>query len=236
MLAKYPSLQPETILDEWNMDLMNPPLDPRFLPCFVAETIFQMKAAGLDYSCYYHIRDFYVDQEQFAPFMSPHGAAFMTRWWNRMPQFDGLFDYQNHVLPAYFAFKLLSRMAGDRLEPVSTDPHVHGFATRDDKLLMENLLLWNFSDQPQSVTVSLNGLSEKRRVRHIRLDTLAPSSDENARLQPDPTSPLPPAASRSMCSSNPMQCTTGHWNKRGQRNCRPTNPLAGHCLGRVCLG
>jgi hypothetical protein len=26
----------------------------------------------------------------------------MARWWNRMPQFDGLFDYQNNIRPAYF--------------------------------------------------------------------------------------------------------------------------------------
>jgi hypothetical protein len=57
LLKEHPGLQPETILDEWNMDLMNPPLDPRFQPAFVAETIWQMKETGLGYSCYYHIRD-----------------------------------------------------------------------------------------------------------------------------------------------------------------------------------
>jgi len=93
LLKKYPGLHPETFLDEWNMDLMNPPSDPRFQPCFIAEVIWQMKEAGLDYSCYYHIRDWYVSFENFAPFMSPQGTAFMTRWWNRMPQYDGLFDY-----------------------------------------------------------------------------------------------------------------------------------------------
>jgi xylan 1,4-beta-xylosidase len=54
--AEHPSLKPETFLDEWNMDLMNPPLDPRFQPCYIAETVWQMKGAGLDYSCYYHWR------------------------------------------------------------------------------------------------------------------------------------------------------------------------------------
>jgi aryl-alcohol dehydrogenase-like predicted oxidoreductase len=48
-LKKYPMLKPETFLDEWNMDLMNPPLDPRFQPCYLAEVIWQMKEAGLDY-------------------------------------------------------------------------------------------------------------------------------------------------------------------------------------------
>ncbi len=86
LLAKHPSLKPETFLDEWNMDLQDPPLDPRFQPCFLLEVIWQMKDAGLNWSCYYHIRDYQVSYEQFAPFFSPHGAAFMTRWWNRMPQ------------------------------------------------------------------------------------------------------------------------------------------------------
>src|SRR5207237_786713 len=48
LLRKHPTLTPETVLDEWNMDLMNPPLDPRFQPCYVAETAWQMKDAGLD--------------------------------------------------------------------------------------------------------------------------------------------------------------------------------------------
>ena len=106
LLEKFPSLKPETFCTEWNMDLMNPPLDPGFQPCYVAETIWQMKDAGLDWSCYYHIRDWYVSQETFARFMSEKGAAFMTFWWNRQPQFSGLFDYQSQIRPAYFAFKL----------------------------------------------------------------------------------------------------------------------------------
>jgi len=139
LLRKYPALRPETILDEWNMDLTNPALDPRFQPCFVAETIWQMKDSGLDYSCYYHIRDWFVEKDMFAPFFSPHGAAFMARWWNRMPQFDGLFDYQNNVRPAYFTLKLLSRLQGERLPLSSSHAAVHGFATHDEQMRMDNL-------------------------------------------------------------------------------------------------
>jgi hypothetical protein len=118
--------------------------------------------------------------------MSPNGAAFMTRWWNRMPQFDGLFDYQDNARPAYFAFKLLARLEGDRLVLKSTRRTINGFATRDDRLLMENVLVWNFSDKPVQVTVSFEGLTQNRRARHIVLDALAPSADENARLRPEP--------------------------------------------------
>jgi hypothetical protein len=186
LLKEFPKIKPETFLDEWNMDLMNPPLDPRFQPCYVAEVLWQMKEAGLDYSCYYHIRDWYVSFERFAPFMSQQGTAFMTRWWNRMPQFDGLFDYQNQVRPTYFAFKLLSRLAGERLRLTSNHSAVHGFATHDEQLRMDNLVLWNFSATPVQVELSLVGLPEATRSRHLVLDATAASSDENTRLRPEP--------------------------------------------------
>ncbi len=191
LLKQSPELKPETFLDEWNMDLGNPPSDPRFQPCYIPEVIWQMKDAGLDYSCYYHIRDWHVSFDQFAPFMSPQGTAFMTRWWNRMPQFDGLFDYQNQVRPPYFAFKLLSRLAGQRLDLTSSHPALHGFASHDDQLRMNNLLLWNFSAQPVQVELRLTGLAKPSRSRHLVLDAATSSNDENARLRPEPPTTLP---------------------------------------------
>ena len=191
LLKKYPTLKPETFLDEWNMDLLNPPLDPRFQPCFIAEVIWQMKDAGLDYSCYYHLRDWHVDINQFKPFFSPRGAAFMARWWNRMPQFDGLFDYQNNIRPAYFTFKLLSRLQGERMAVSSTHPAIHGFAAHDEQMRMDNLVLWNFSKETVPVELSLVGLTRDTRSRHIILDAQNPSNDENARLRPEPFATLP---------------------------------------------
>ncbi|MGH7485639.1 MAG: GH39 family glycosyl hydrolase, partial [bacterium] len=93
LLAKHPSLHPETILDEWNMALRDPPQNPQFQPCYILETVLQMKEGGLDYSCYYHIHDYQIDPDSFAKFMSPGGVALMARWWNRSSQWDGLFDY-----------------------------------------------------------------------------------------------------------------------------------------------
>jgi xylan 1,4-beta-xylosidase len=190
LLRKHPGLKPETVLDEWNMDLQNPPLDPRFQPCYILETIWQMKDAGLDWSCYYHIRDYQVEYEKFALFMSPRGAAFMTRWWNRMPQFDGLFDYQDQVRPSYFAFKLLARLTGEKLRVVSSDPAVHGFATHDEKYQIDNLLLWNLADSRASLDLAWEGVPRDMLLRGITLDALAASSDENARLRPDPSTRL----------------------------------------------
>jgi xylan 1,4-beta-xylosidase len=184
LIAKHPRLKPETMLNEWNMDLGNPPLDPRFQPCFISEVIWQMKDAGLDYSCYYHIRDWHVDFDRFAKFMSRDGVTFMTRWWNRMPQFDGLFDYQNNPRPSYFAFKLLSRLAGERLELISTN--VHGFAVHDEQLRMYNVMLWNFSATPVTARITFADLPTDLRVRHLTLDAMTGSNDENARLRPAP--------------------------------------------------
>jgi hypothetical protein len=185
LLKPHPTLKPETFLDEWNMDLQNPPLNPQFQPCYILEAIWQMKDAGLDWSCYYHIRDYQVEYEMFAPFMSPKGAAFMTRWWNRMPQFDGLFDYQDRVRPSYFAFKLLSRLTGDRLRVTSSDPAVHAFATHDARYQIDSLLLWNFSETSATVDLTWEGLPGDMLVRPITLDAHAASDDENARLRPD---------------------------------------------------
>ena len=186
LIKTHPGIKPETFLDEWNMDLMTPPLVPGFQPCFVAETIWQMKDAGLDYSCYYHIRDWYVAPDRFSRFMSPKGTRFMARWWNRMPQFDGLFDYQDTVRPAYFVFKLLSRLAGEKLKLSSSHSAVHGFAAHDEQLHMYNLVLWNFSPDPIKAEVSLQGLPRDMRMRHLTLDATTSSYEENTRLRPEP--------------------------------------------------
>lgn len=187
LLKTYPALRPETFLNEWNMSLGFPPSDVRIQPCYVAEVAWQMKEGGLDYSCYYHIRDYHVSFERFAKFMSPGGTAFMEGWWNRMPQFDGLFDFQNNVRPAYFTFKLLSRLTGERIRLTSHHPTVHGFATRDDRYsaYRYNLMLWNFSPSPAQVQVTLEAMPGTLTAKPIVLDATAPSSDEMARLRPE---------------------------------------------------
>jgi len=185
LLKKHPTLKPETILDEWNMALGAPPRDPRFQPCFVAEVAWQMKEAGLDWSCYYHIRDYHVARERFAPFMSPAGATFMAKWWNQTPQYDGLFDFDNRVRPVYFTFKLLSRLTGERLRLVSAHRSVHGMATYDEKLGQYNLLVWNFADSPAEVDLTLEEMPADLIAKPIVLDAAAASDKENVRLRPE---------------------------------------------------
>jgi xylan 1,4-beta-xylosidase len=184
LLSRYPSLHAETILDEWNMALTVPPKDPRIQPAFVVETAWRMKQSGLTYSCYYHIRDYHVDRERFLPFFSPGGASFMANWWNRMPQYSGLFDYQNVMRPAYFSFELLSRVTGERLAADATDDDVHAFLSYDKDYDIYNLLFWNFSATPVVVKVDAKGLPETLVAKRRLLDAEAASSDENVRLRP----------------------------------------------------
>jgi beta-xylosidase len=56
LLKKYPSLKPEFIIDEWNIDLSWKRKDIEFQVCYIPETINNMVKAGVDYSCYYQIR------------------------------------------------------------------------------------------------------------------------------------------------------------------------------------
>ena len=182
LLKKHPGITAETFLNEWNMDLSSPPKDPHFQPCFVAEAIWQMKEAGLDYSCYYHIRDYHVSFETFAKFMSPGGTAFMYRWWNRRPQYDGLFDYQNTVRPTYFTFKLLSRLTGERLRLTSSSETVHGLSSWDEKLQLYNVLIWNFSSSPIKVNLAFSNAPGNLKAMPIVLDATTAKNDENSRL------------------------------------------------------
>ncbi|HWA93844.1 MAG TPA: hypothetical protein VG844_04520 [Terracidiphilus sp.] len=184
LLAKHPSLHPELILDEWNMALTVPPKDTRIQPAFVLETAWRMKRAGVTYSCYYHIRDYHVDRDLFAKFFSFKGASFMANWWNRMPQYDGLFDYQNVMRPAYFSFALMARETGDKLEVESNDDSVHAFLTWDESYGIYNLLFWNFSDKPVTVKLQPSGLKGAWVAKRRMLDAESPSGDENARLRP----------------------------------------------------
>ncbi|HET8548235.1 MAG TPA: hypothetical protein VFL57_09540, partial [Bryobacteraceae bacterium] len=142
------------------------------------------------WACYYHIRDYYVDRDRFARFFSPKGAAFMARWWNRMPQFDGLFDYQNTVRPSYWAFKLLSRLTGERLSAESTDPAVHAFMSWDDDYELYNLLFWNFSTSPANVQLDWTGLPYDVSAKRVALDAVTGSNIENDRLRPQPAVPM----------------------------------------------
>lgn len=207
LLQQFPSLHPETFLDEWNMSLGNPSTDVRFQPCFIAETALQMKDGGLNYSCYYHIRDFHVPQDNFARFMSPKGTVEMTRWWNRTPQYDGLFDFQDHVRPAYFTFLLLARLTGQRLDLSSSTDTVHGLAAFDSDFATYDVLLWNYSPNPASVSFNIAGLPKPLTAHRVHLDATAASDDENIRLRPLPALRLKPGDGPISLELEPFEVT-----------------------------
>jgi len=180
-LSKYPSLHPETVLDEWNASIGNPPLDPRFQPCFIAEVVYRMVEEHLGYSNYYQIRDCYVDPEtmSFLPWWNPAS-------WNRTSLMLGLFDFQNVIRPAYFCFRLLSRLTGERVPLHSDDTFVHGLASYDDTLKVFSVLLWNFSDSAARVNLALTGAESNLRAERVVLDSMTPSNEEFARLRRQP--------------------------------------------------
>ncbi|MBM3833673.1 MAG: hypothetical protein FJ403_10455 [Verrucomicrobia bacterium] len=141
-IARYPKLKNvETILDEWNMSLESPVLNPAFQPAFILETTAAFYEEGLTRSAYYHIRDYFVDPRYFY-FMSRKGREFMAHWWNVTPQYDGLYDHQGQVRPAYYAFKLLSLIEGDKRLVKGTTDSIRGFAAEQSK--WTHAVVWNF--------------------------------------------------------------------------------------------
>jgi hypothetical protein len=175
-LAKFPRLEGvETVIDEWNMSLGQPILDPRFQPAFVLETTLGFLEEGLSRSAYYHIRDAYVDEETFSRFMSPQGVSFMAHWWNVRPQYDGLYDHEGRARPAWHSFKLLSLIRGRRLPIGGTDAAVRGLAAEDGRWI--EILFWHFpaGEKGGSVEVRLRLVLEKpSRFRLSRLNAGAP--------------------------------------------------------------
>ena len=81
--------------------------------------------------------------------------ANMARWWNEMPQYEGIYDNQDRVRPDYFAFKLLSLIRGEQLTVSSPQPDIHAFAARGGHWV--NVVLWNIprdaKAEPRQVTV-----------------------------------------------------------------------------------
>ena len=127
----------------------------------------------------------------------------MANWWNRMPQYSGLFDYQNVMRPAYFAFELLSRVTGTRLAADSSDGDVHAFLSFDKEYEIYNLLVWNFSEKPVSLTINAENLPETLIAKRRLLDAAAPSGDENARLRPLEDVKISPASASTEITLQP---------------------------------
>jgi hypothetical protein len=114
---------------------------------------------------------------------------FMAHWWNTMPQYDGLFDQQGRIRPAYFAFKLLGLMHGERLQVTGTKPGIGALASRDGPWI--NFIFWSFPQESEPattrVTVNLSPVP-KGRVRLVRLNPTVPVSNLE-QISNDPVDP-----------------------------------------------
>jgi xylan 1,4-beta-xylosidase len=187
LLRDFPTIHCETILDEWNMRPNEVSTPPAYQPAYTIDTIYQMREAGLDYASHYHIRDYHVDKEQFARFMSLEGALHMEDYWNMRPRYYGIFDFQGVPRPLYFAFKLLSRLSGNRLETTTDTPTVKAMASYDQAQKMINVLVWNFAVQQPSdcpLDVVIGNLPGKHWLtRRILLDSATASNQENDRMR-----------------------------------------------------
>lgn len=187
VLAEYPELKCQNIVDEWNISLNWDRTDPAFHTCALAEITRQMIDHGLSASCYYHIRDWHFDTEDMSRMMSQPGLAAMDYWWNQSPYFGGLFDFQGNVRYTYFLFKLLSRLGGGRLTVQGTGEAVQGLATYNPTLDSIQVMLWNFQQQPppaRQVEIEIGRLMPgKWSCRRYLLDTSPGLVDENDRLR-----------------------------------------------------
>jgi alpha-L-arabinofuranosidase len=61
-------------------------------------------------------------------------------------------------------------MNGERLELISNHPQVHGFAVYDEKAKSYRLMFWNFSDQPITCEIKLEGIENNMKLRHFVLE------------------------------------------------------------------
>jgi hypothetical protein len=182
LLRQYPSMRPELIIDEWTVNPASTNTNPQFKPCAIAEATYQMKENGVSYSCYYQIRDVHLDVADYSRFMPPDVVAEAARW-NLVPVTFGLFDFQNTVRPAFFMFKLLSRLTGERLALSTDSATVHGFASHDAAIQAYHLLLWNFSNAPAQLEIAIKGPRDNLVARPVVLDAAGSSNDDSDRIR-----------------------------------------------------
>lgn len=190
-LSKYSSLSHvQTYVDQWNFPnwtSASPPpnVDPYFQPAFVMETTRAFYEAGLDGAAFFHIRDYFVDEHLFT-FLSARGAANMARWWNEMPQYEGIYDNQDRVKPDYFAFKLLSLIRGQKLTVTGTDDEIHALAARGGHWI--NLVIWNYPKTEKGAAHDVTVRFPDETGGHVRVVRLnaAAASDNLEQMRYDP--------------------------------------------------
>jgi hypothetical protein len=164
-----------------------------------------MVEAGLDLSCYYHIRDYPFAADQFAKFYPPSMIAEQEIFWDRRPVYLGLFDYEGRVRPAYFVFRLLERLTGERVHVDTSSSEVHALATVDDRLKIASILLWNYSADPASVDLHLANITSAVSFWRYLLNVAGNHYNQN--LCPQPVQKLPAGNGRLPLQMDPWAVT-----------------------------
>jgi len=88
-----------------------------------------------------------------------------------MPQYDGLYDNQGQVRPAYYAFRLLALLKGEQLKVTGGLNGIKGLAAKTEGGI--HALVWNFTkeSEPAALEVKLTFSGKERgRFRRTRLN------------------------------------------------------------------
>ncbi len=190
LLKNYPKLKCETTINEWNVSfgasLMKHLALPEYQPCFIIEVINNMIEQGLSNCCYYHIRNVNGSKDTYS-FLSRNGAAGAADGQNYLFNLLGLFDYQGIMRPAYFSFKLLSRLLGKKIILKKQNSHVKALAAYDPYQEEVNILLWNFAvkaPKKEKIKLKLTGLKKGTYgYRRFLLDAKTTSLEEEKKLK-----------------------------------------------------
>ncbi|MGC9349173.1 MAG: GH39 family glycosyl hydrolase [Anaerolineae bacterium] len=176
MLTKQVGLNLELMVTEWSCGF--PPVsvadeaDDARRAALVAAAVLEMRRSGLDGSFYYHLWDQTCNPEDFTPFFSAQGAAFMVRHWNEVPHRFGLFGVDGEVRPQYFVFWMLAHLGDTELRATSDHRAVRVLAGQSAGesavLAINHSLDWN---EDQVATLRFSGLKPgPRRLVVYRID------------------------------------------------------------------
>ncbi len=217
-LARFPRLaETETILDEWNIGLVKAEPAVGYQAAFVLETTRGFMEEGLSRAAYYHLRDSFVDPDEFR-WMSPGGREFMADWWNVKPQNSGLFDNQGRRRPAYYAFQMLSHLRGKRVPVSGTGEGLEALAAQDGS--ETHVVVWNFAPpgagQPREIELRFTRLPEGSfRVVQLnaeanRLDTVRSGASDELETSPLRLSLPPLGIAWVQAGRFPVHASWGH--------------------------
>lgn len=181
-------LKCETSLNEWNIGLRANMMmhlgHPEYQPCFVIDVVNAMIEEGLSNACYWHIRslnigmggmDFLGATEKGVVYAANYNSNLLA-----------VFDSQGNARPVYYAFKMLSRLAGRRAAVGYSGGNARALAAYDAENDSVAVLVWNFAKAECRAEKVRLAIKVKRGVYSLceyRLDAKCPGNTEDERLK-----------------------------------------------------